>query len=60
MGVVIDNWSSIEEEGPEHAAKVTDSVHKSAQEVLKGYRFNGFRGIILRDSEGAALGSWTL
>lgn len=60
LGVVIDNWSSIEDEGPEHAAKVTDSVYKSAQEVLKGYRFNGFRGLILRDSEGAALGSWTL
>ena len=60
LGVVIDNWSSIEEQGPDHAAKVTDSVHKSAQAVLKGYRFTKFHGITLRDSEGAALGSWTL
>jgi hypothetical protein len=60
LGVVIDNWSSIEEEGPEHIAKVTDMVHKSAQTVLKGYRFNGFRGLTLRDSQGAAVGSWAL
>jgi hypothetical protein len=59
LDVVIDNWTVIEEEGPEHAAKVTDSVHKSAEEVLTGYRFHGFRGMTLRDSEGAALGSWT-
>jgi hypothetical protein len=60
LGLVIDNWSAIEDEGPEHTAKVTDSVRKSAQQVLKGYGFHGFRGITLRDSEGAALGSWTL
>jgi hypothetical protein len=60
LGVVIDNWSAIEEEGPEHVAKVTDMVHKSAQTVLKGYRFNGFRGLTLRDSQGVALNSWTL
>jgi len=60
LEVVIDNWPAIEEEGPEHAAKVADSVHKSAQEVLTGYRFHGFRGITLRDSQGAALKSWTL
>jgi hypothetical protein len=60
LNVVIDNWSAIEEEGPEQAAKVTDSVHQSAQKVLTGYHFRGFRGITLRDNEGAALGSWTL
>jgi len=60
LAVVIDNWSSIEEEGPDHAAKVTDSVHKSAEQVLQGYRFHGFRGITLKDNEGTALGSWTL
>jgi len=59
LGVVIDNWSAIEEEGPEHAAKVEDYVHKSAKEVLKGYQYNGFRGMILRDQDGAALRSWT-
>jgi hypothetical protein len=58
--VVIDNWSSIEEEGPEHAAKVTDMVHKSAQDVIKGYRFHGFQGLTLRDASGAPLGSWAL
>ena len=60
LGVVIDNWPSIEEEGPDHALRVTDSVHKSAEQVLQGYRFHGFRGLTLRNSEGAALGSWTL
>jgi len=58
LGVVIDNWSAIEEEGPERAAKVEDSVHKSAKDVLKGYRFDGFRGMVLRDQDGAALRSW--
>ena len=60
LGVVIDNWPSIEDEGPERAAKVTDLVHKSAQKVIQGYRFNGFRGMILRDSQGVALNSWKL
>ena len=60
LGVIIDNWSSIEEEGPDRAAKVADVVHKSAQTVLKGYRFHGFHGITLRDSEGVAVGSWTM
>ena len=59
LGVVIDNWASIEEEGPDRIAKVADSVHKSAETVIKGYRFNGFRGMILRDSQGVALNSWT-
>ena len=60
LGVVIDNWGSIEEEGPDHVAKVTDLVHKSAQTVLKGYRFSGFHGLTLRTSQGVALNSWTL
>jgi hypothetical protein len=60
LGVVIDNWPAIEEEGPDHVAKVTDSFHKSAQSVIKGYQFHGFHGVIVRDSEGVAVGSWTL
>ena len=60
LGVIIDNWPSIEEEGPEHAARVTDIVHKSAETVIQGYRFNGFHGITLRDSQGVALNSWPL
>ncbi len=59
LGVVIENWASIEEEGPERVAKVTDVMHKSAEKVLKGYRFNGFRGLTLRDKQGVAVGSWT-
>jgi hypothetical protein len=58
LGVVIENWPSIQEEGPERAAKVTDLVHHSAQKVLEGYRFNGFRSMILRDGQGVALSSW--
>jgi len=57
---VIDNWSAIEEEGPERAAKVTDMVHKSAEKVVHGYGFTGFRGITLRSREGVALNSWAL
>jgi hypothetical protein len=60
LGVVIDNWQSIEEEGPERAAKVTDVVHKSAEKVVHGYGFTGFRGITLRNSDGVALNSWAL
>src|ERR1019366_1799583 len=52
LEVVIDNWPSIQEEGPEHVSKVTDLVHRSAQKVIQGYRFNGFHGMILRDNEG--------
>ncbi len=60
LDVVIDNWSSIKEEGPESAKKVTDLVHKSAEKVIQGYRFHGFHGMILRDNEGVALKSWSL
>jgi hypothetical protein len=60
LGVVIDNWPAIEESGPDHAAKVADTVHHSAEKVLQGYRFKGFHGITLRDSQGVALGSWSL
>src|SRR5258706_58308 len=60
LGVVIDNWSAIEEEGPERAAKVTDMVHKSAEKVIRGYGFTGFRGMTLRNREGVALNSWAL
>lgn len=59
LGVVIDNWPSIREEGPEHASKVTDLMHRSAQKVIQGYRFNGFHGMILRDNEGVALKRWS-
>ncbi len=55
LGVVIDNWAVISEEGPEQAAKIQDVVRKNAQKVVKGYRFNGFREIVLRDGRGAAL-----
>ncbi len=60
LGVVIDNWPSIEEEGPDRAAKVTDLLHRSAQTVLKGYRFRGFHGLTLRDGQGVALNSWPI
>ena len=60
LGVVIDNWTSIQEEGPDRAAKITDQLHRSAQTVLKGYRFRGFHGLTLRDAQGVALNSWPL
>jgi hypothetical protein len=55
LGVIIDNWASISEEGPEQADKVKDLVRKNAKKVIKGYRFDGFREIVLRDGRGAAV-----
>jgi len=60
LGVIIDNWSALQEEGPDRAAKMADVVHRAAQTVLKGYRFQGFHGLTLRDSQGVALNSWPL
>src|SRR5581483_3725047 len=58
--VVIDNWPAIAQQGPQEKAKVTDMVEKTAKDVLQGYQFQGFRGIILEDSRGSALESWKL
>jgi hypothetical protein len=60
LGVVIENWSAIEDEGADRVAKVSDLVHQSAEKVVHGYGFTGFRGITLRNSEGVALNSWAL
>jgi len=58
LNVVIENWSVISEGGPEAMTKMTDVVHKSATKVIKGYRFDGFRSLVLRDGRGTALGRW--
>jgi hypothetical protein len=60
LGVVIENWSDLKEAEPERAKQVANLVHKSAQAVLKGYRFNGFRDLILRDNRGVAIHRWNL
>lgn len=58
--VVIDNWPAILDEGDVESAKVTDLMQKTANSVIKGYRFNGFHGVVLQDPRGAALRSWRL
>jgi hypothetical protein len=58
--VVIDNWAAIEKEDIKQTTKVAESVEKTARAVLRGYRFNEFRGLVLQDHRGAALRSWTL
>jgi hypothetical protein len=56
--VVIDNWSSIAQQGDQQKQKVTDLLQKSVNTVLNGYRFVGFRGVVLEDGRGAALRTW--
>jgi len=58
--VVIDNWPAIQQQGLQQQAKVTDLLEKSSKDVLHGYGFVGFRGVVLEDSRGSALGSWKL
>jgi len=58
--VVIDNWPAIEEQGLQQQAKVTDLLEKSSKDVLHGYGFEGFRGVVLEDGRGSAVGSWKL
>lgn len=58
--VVIDNWSSIEKEGPQEKAKIVEAIEKSANTVLSGYGYHGFHGVVMEDSRGSALRSWTL
>jgi hypothetical protein len=58
--VVIDNWPAIEKQGVQQQTKVTDLLERSSKDVLHGYGFEGFRGVILEDSRGSAVGSWKL
>lgn len=58
LGVVIENWSSVKREGEEEATKMADAVRKTAQSVIKGYRFAGFRDMVLLDGRGIALQRW--
>lgn len=58
--VVIDNWSSIAQQGDQQKNKVADLLQKSVTQVLNGYRFEGFRGVVLEDSRGSALRSWKI
>ncbi len=59
LGVVIEDWARIAEKGPEQAAHVTELLHQNAQKVVRGYRFDGFREIVLRDGRGAPLRRWS-
>ncbi len=58
LGVVIENWAALKEDEPEEAVKMTDAVHRSAQKVIQGYGFNGFRNLVVRDGRGTALQRW--
>jgi hypothetical protein len=57
--VVIDNWPAIEEQGDEHGDQVAKTFEQVARTVVKGYRFNGFRGLVLQDGSGMPLKSWS-
>jgi hypothetical protein len=58
--VVIDNWASVAKAGAKEKEDVPDLVAKAARTVIHGYRFSGFRDIVLRDGRGTRLGKWTL
>ena len=58
--VVIDNWPAIQQQGLQQQTKVTDLLEKSSKDVLHGYGFEGFHGVVLEDGRGSALGSWKL
>lgn len=58
--MVVDNWAAIAEEGDRKASQVEDTLHKTAQQVLAGYRFKGFQDVVLQDGRGASLRSWVL
>lgn len=58
--VVIDNWPAIEQEGDQEQTKVADLMQKITNSVVKGYRFDGFNGVILQDPRGTAVRSWKL
>jgi hypothetical protein len=60
LGVVIDNWSSIEKQDPGQEQKVADVVEKTARLVLRGYGYNGFHGLVMEDAQGLALHRWSL
>jgi|GEM_PF-2875987 len=60
LTMVVDNWSAIEKQGQTKESEVADLIHRTAQMVIKGYRFNGFQDIVLQDSRGASLRSWVL
>jgi hypothetical protein len=55
LGVVLDNWSTIEKQGARQQEKVSELVEKTAKSVITGYRFKGFREFVLQDSSGMAL-----
>jgi hypothetical protein len=58
--VVFENWPTIEKEGAQQRSVVTDLVEKTARTVVKGYRFTGFRELVLKDQAGIAVGRFAL
>lgn len=59
LGVVVDNWSTVEKQGAAQKTKVTELVEKISRHVIRGYGFNGFRGGTLLDSRGSLVKRWT-
>lgn len=58
LAVVVENWKDLTEDGAEEASRAGEAVYRTAQNVLKGYRFVGFRNLVLRDGRGNALQRW--
>jgi len=55
--VVMDNWDTIEKQGLRQQEKMTDLVEQTAKAVIKGYRYTGFRELVVKDALGVALRS---
>ena len=58
--MVVDNWAALVKEGEGKETEVADLIHHTAQKVIKGYRFNGFRNVVIQDARGVPLRSWVL
>lgn len=55
LGVVLDNWDEIEKQGMQQQQDVTDLMEKTARNVVKGYRYTGFREYVLKTHQGLPL-----
>ncbi len=55
LGVVLDNWDEIEKQGEDQGKDLTELMEKTARNVVKGYRYTGFREFVLKNNQGLAL-----
>ncbi len=61
LTVVIDNMPiTTDKDTEDESVKVSGLFEKATRDVMKGYRYSGFQGLILKDNQGLPLGKWTL